>query len=155
MIYVQIMRPFGMGYYPAYDYHYSLLLVNHGNLPGYVGKVIAFNLVCVKTTPQRLFYHLREAASIIQMKNKLEKRLICHRLIRVLAGSPFLLLQEPFKGTARLRGALRSTTSLFIPAVKQTTLETLPLADGCFSSVVAPREEQHAKARLLQHAHSL
>lgn len=125
------------------------------NLPGYVGKVIAFNLVCVKTTPQRLFYHLREAASIIQMKNKLEKRLICHRLIRVLAGSPFLLLQEPFKGTARLRGALRSTTSLFIPAVKQTTLETLPLADGCFSSVVAPREEQHAKARLLQHAHSL
>lgn len=44
MIYVQIMMPFGMGYYPAYDYHYSLLLVNHGNLPGYVGKVITFNL---------------------------------------------------------------------------------------------------------------
>lgn len=44
MIYVRIMQPFGMGYYPAYDYHYSLLLVNHGDLPGYVGKVITFNL---------------------------------------------------------------------------------------------------------------
>lgn len=44
MIYAQIMQPFGMGYYPAYDYHYSLLPVNHGNLPGYVGKVITFNL---------------------------------------------------------------------------------------------------------------
>ena len=29
MIYVQIIQPFGMGYYPAYDYHYSLLPVNH------------------------------------------------------------------------------------------------------------------------------
>lgn len=44
VIYVQIMQPFGMGYYPAYDDHYSLLLVNHGDLPGCVGKVITFNL---------------------------------------------------------------------------------------------------------------
>lgn len=44
MIYVQIMQPFGMVYYPAYDYHYSILPVNHGNLPGDVGKVITFNL---------------------------------------------------------------------------------------------------------------
>lgn len=44
VIYVQIMQPFGMGYYPAYDYHYSLLPVNHGYLPGYAGKVITFNL---------------------------------------------------------------------------------------------------------------
>lgn len=44
VIYVQIMWPFGVGYYPAYDYHYSPLPVNHSHLPGYTGKVITFNL---------------------------------------------------------------------------------------------------------------
>ena len=37
------------------------------------------------------------------MKNKLQKRLICHRLIRALSGTP-VLLQELFKGMARHRG---------------------------------------------------
>lgn len=44
VIYVQITQPFGTGYYPAYDDHYSLLLVNHDDLPGSVSKVITFNL---------------------------------------------------------------------------------------------------------------
>lgn len=43
--------------------------------------------LCKDHSKKRLFYLLEEEACIIQMKNKLEKRLICHRVIRPLFGT--------------------------------------------------------------------